>query len=429
MASASCISLPLALAWEDTDFEARWRRLLPCTVARVRQRARRRRSLRCVLGRWLLPRATIDAIGNERRMLPTQNGRVRFTPTAQYGAHVGGEMLTVRHPAFEQTNTLVILGERLVLKAYRRLREGINPEIEIGRFLTEVSPLREYRPGCRSARRIPRRERRRHRARTRAGPRRQSRERLGLHARLSRALLSTRNQPAVEAPAAAAVQPPTETPATDARYPDSRGASGVDRNAGPAHGAGIASRIGEAHRRCRRSSRSRLLPATSRDGTATYAAEALATLDLLEQRRQGLPEQLQPDVDRLLASRDALLALIDATIPLRVGATKTRYHGDYHLGQVLLTTDDFVIVDLEGEPARSLAGRRAKQSPLRDVAGMLRSFSYARHRRAGRARRIERPDDRARWDAPLTDGSTQAMRGVSPRPTSRRYARTSSRPR
>ena len=63
----------------------------------------------------------------------------------------------------------------------------------------------------------------------------------------------------------------------------------------------------------------------------------------------------------------------------KIAAARIRCHGDYHLGQVLFTGKDFVITDFEGEPARSLSERRIKRSPLRDVAGMIRSFHYASH--------------------------------------------------
>jgi maltose alpha-D-glucosyltransferase/alpha-amylase len=91
-----------------------------------------------------------------------------------------------------------------------------------------------------------------------------------------------------------------------------------------------------------------------------------------------VPPELRDFAASLLASRDDVLERL--RVPHEAadrGVTNTRYHGDYHLGQVLVVADDFRIVDFEGEPARPLAERRQKSSPLRDVAGMLRSISYA----------------------------------------------------
>jgi maltose alpha-D-glucosyltransferase/alpha-amylase len=93
---------------------------------------------------------------------------------------------------------------------------------------------------------------------------------------------------------------------------------------------------------------------------------------LLGSRRRDLPEAMQ-----ILDLEDEILDRFRTLLEQKITASRIRCHGDYHLGQVLSTGRDFVIIDFEGEPARPLSERRIKRSPLRDVAGMLRSFHYA----------------------------------------------------
>ncbi len=93
--------------------------------------------------------------------------------------------------------------------------------------------------------------------------------------------------------------------------------------------------------------------------------------------RNSVDADVAADIDRFLDQENAILSHFGRITGTRIHAKKIRVHGDYHLGQVLFTGRDFVIIDLEGEPARSLGERRLKYGAFRDVAGMIRSFHYA----------------------------------------------------
>jgi maltose alpha-D-glucosyltransferase/alpha-amylase len=97
----------------------------------------------------------------------------------------------------------------------------------------------------------------------------------------------------------------------------------------------------------------------------------------IQRNIKKLPKELLTDAEDVLNMKDAILKEFKKIYRKKIGVVKTRLHGDYHLGQVLNTGKDFVILDFEGEPSKSYSERRLKRSPLRDVAGMVRSFHYA----------------------------------------------------
>ena len=128
-------------------------------------------------------------------------------------------------------------------------------------------------------------------------------------------------------------------------------------------------------------------------------SSARRTLRSLRATHERLPVGVRELADAVLAAEDAVFERFESLRGRSLSSLRIRTHGDYHLGQVLCTGRDFVIVDFEGEPARSLAERRLKRSPLRDVAGMLRSFDYAARTALREVAREDVADEAARFAA------------------------------
>jgi maltose alpha-D-glucosyltransferase/alpha-amylase len=141
-------------------------------------------------------------------------------------------------------------------------------------------------------------------------------------------------------------------------------------------------------------------PLTDRDVAAIredLTRQAGLAFDALKGNLSKLPEEVDELAGLVLSRRRAVVQRLVRFSLDEATALRTRIHGDYHLGQVLRAKGDFVILDFEGEPARTLAERRTKQSPMKDVAGMLRSFSYAAYTGLLKAT-TRRPTDRSRLE-------------------------------
>ena len=349
--------LPLALAWEDRE-EERFRGFATAAVARVRQQAEVG-LLADAFADERFCRAVIAAIG-DGRSLPAGAGSIRFTPTRAFAELAGTELagLAISRPQAQSSNTIVTVEERLFLKGYRRIRSGVNPEFEVGRFLTEVARFPHCAPVAGAV------------------------EYVGVDGTIRTLCL-------LQAHVSNQGDGWTYALAYLRRYLEQRLTS-ADKLPEDVHGAHLAlmqtlgQRTAQLHLAfATHSGDAAFEPqALTAADTAAYRrqliGEAQATLDALDKASGQLSGAVADDARCLLANRIRLRDAIGSDESVGVGSLRTRIHGDYHLAQVLVTRNDFVIVDFEGEPGRGFDERRARHPPARDVAGMLRSFSYAR---------------------------------------------------
>ncbi len=321
----------------------------------------------------------VDIIGRRRRFRG-EAGDVVAIPTRAFRSVRGPREanLEPRPLQVEQTNSSVVYGDRLILKLFRRLEEGINPDIEIGRFLTEKTDFTSMPPLAGSI------EYRRKRMQPSSLIMLQ-----GLVSNEGDAWQYTLDSlehffehamahPTVQMPPIPLKHFVTAEEEIPALAEETIGAYLPSAQL-------LGKRTAELH--CALASSRDDPEFTPEPFTFMYQNSiyhsmrsfTVQTFGLLRSRLDALPAEIRESALKVLDLQEDVIGRFLLIRRWKIRASRIRCHGDYHLGQVLYTGKDFVIIDFEGEPARSLGERRLKRSPLRDVAGMIRSFDYVTH--------------------------------------------------
>jgi maltose alpha-D-glucosyltransferase / alpha-amylase len=271
----------------------------------------------------------------EGASIPTEaGGTLEFQPTHVLDQVLPEQLEPIALLRGEQSNTSIRFGNGLILKLFRRVQFGPNPDVEVGWFLTEHSDFRGTPPVAGSLTYV-------------------SADGSEASLAMLQGFVANRGDAW------------TTTLSRVRRVLD-----GGDLSDSLQAVARLGQTTAELHLALAR-------------GTGDFAAETIDDGDV-DTWRRAIHDEVAAAAEALSRHQvevhtPGLLHRADGIEHLR-GALKTRHHGDYHLGQILEREDgSFVIIDFEGEPAKPLAQRREKRSPLRDVAGMLRSFDYARH--------------------------------------------------
>jgi maltose alpha-D-glucosyltransferase/alpha-amylase len=323
----------------------------------------------------------LDAFARRRRWKGSA-GELCSVPSRAFRAlrKTVDSVLPVSVMKTEQSNTSIAYGETFMLKLYRRMAAGQNPDAEIGQFLTERAAFPHTPPLA---------------GRLEYRPLRGEPSTLALLQGFvpnqgdtwQYTLDALRRYYEV-----ALAQPPSiqlELPERSVQHP----LDGLEQELPQLAYELIGPYIESARLLGQRTAELHRALASVTDDPA-FTPEPFSTLyqrslyqsmrnqllknfQLLRQQLKRMPASVQDEANKALALEQAILNRFQAVTQTKITALRTRHHGDYHLGQVLYTGKDFVIIDFEGEPARSLTERRIKRSPLREVAGMLRSFHYA----------------------------------------------------
>ncbi|HWW47152.1 MAG TPA: maltose alpha-D-glucosyltransferase [Xanthobacteraceae bacterium] len=368
--------LPFRIVWQRFDRE----HYDPHALAAVRQAAREG-TLYDVAGDKSFIKELLHSL-HRSATIQQQGAELRFLPTTKFAAAELKPVESVRAIETEQSNSTALVGGDYVVKTYRQLAPGINPEVEIGQFLTDETAFAN-----------------------------------------SPALLGTVELVETTGRTSIAVVHELVHNQGDAwsftanylnRYVDDHRYL-VEGDETPEPGGEvpyflymqqIGKRVAEMQ-----------MALASRIDISSFAPEAMgvsdtrrwienatsraqATFERLREQRSTLSEKDRLIADEVLSRQDDLLRIMSNLLPETLDLQKIRQHGDFHLGQILIVKDDVFIIDFEGEPRRSLEERRGKLPAARDVAGLLRSIDYAATAALHRALEII-PDDEAKITAAL----------------------------
>ena len=302
--------------------------------------------------------AVIQGLRDEK-VLSCGEGEIRFQPLPQLAEVELPEDVDVRYSSAEQSNSSAIIGNEMMIKMLRRVSSGVHPELEMGRFLTEqgfthISAMlgqvsRYDKKGEQHALMVVQRF-------------------LDNQGDAWEWTLTNLDRAVRDELAGGVSQ-------VESQYSALEELENFNRLLGQ--------RLGELHVTLAAQTDNpdfayELTSQTDSDKWAASIREQVErALDVLATHRDGLGKKAAGEVENLQGMRDKLLSEVDRLAQRATGGLRTRVHGDLHLGQVLVVQGDAYFIDFEGEPARSLDERRAKLSPLKDVAGVLRSFEYA----------------------------------------------------